>query len=241
MFVEERDGDIGIWYALYQGHTKDAGQRLFYVRRQQSVRARDKQKWEGCRRVGPWLGLFSGQQCRTFVVVLFRGALAKLPPPRGQVAARGCRLWSCDGCGLGIPIAHARSVGVCLRAGGHGRRAEERRSSPDDCIASVGAIAASCGVVLSRHRWAQSGQAAAVWGGRYVTSTYGDGARAVSGGALLVFLPEIWCAGRRVTGKQGSRPKMLKTNGRRRKRRSGCEALDVSVWYATCGRQWLGP
>jgi len=127
VLVEERYGDIGIGYALYEGHAKDAGQRLF------------------------------------FVVLLLRGALAKLPPPRGQVAARGCRLWSCDGGGLGLPIAHARSVGVCLRAGGHGRRAEERRSSPDDCIAGVGAIAASCGVVLSRHRWAQSGQAAAVW------------------------------------------------------------------------------
>lgn len=100
--------------------------------------------------------------CRTFVVVLFRGTLAEGPPPRGQVPSRGGGLWGCKQGGLGLPIAHARSVGGGVRAGGHGRRAGGRRSC---CIVGGrGEVCGGGGQAQVGREWAGGSL------GRYVTS-----------------------------------------------------------------------
>jgi hypothetical protein len=111
VLVEERYGDVGIGDALYEGHAENARGGGFWVRAQQSVSARDE-----ARHV-KWVE-------QTFVIVLFRGPLAELPPPRGQIPTRRGRFWGSDGGGLGLAIARARSVGIGVRAcGRHGRLA----------------------------------------------------------------------------------------------------------------------
>lgn len=103
-----------------------------------------------------------------FVVVLLRGALAKLPPPRGQIPLRRGGLGSGQRGGLGLPIAHARSLGIGVRACGHGKRGGEgframaalqskKKRSNGRAVVDRRRC---CGVgSCSRHRWTPSGQA----------------------------------------------------------------------------------
>jgi hypothetical protein len=85
----------------------------------------------------------------TFLVFLLRRSFAELPPPRSQVALSGGRLRSLECGGLRLSIAHARRVGVGLRAR-HGRRAKECRSSSVSGFRGLRAAAVRCEVAMFR-------------------------------------------------------------------------------------------
>lgn len=93
--------------------------------------------------------------CRTFLVLLLRGALAKLPPPRSQVALSRRRLVGRSWSRLRLPIAHARALHVGV-AVGHGGWASELCGS--SARGSRGRqVVAACGVAMSRSWWVSSG------------------------------------------------------------------------------------